>query len=120
MDKTSSDVYATLSEHMTYGKQVALSLRGGQVVGSFRTHDVIVPTALEARVDMSQALVRGVVCPDTGEWMDRSVNLSDIETVRHESALFRYSAEPGFSTRNPIPEGWVRVGTCPREPRPLR
>jgi hypothetical protein len=62
---------------------------------------------------MSQALVRGMIWLDRGDRIDRLISLQDIETVREERFAARYFADTGFSKRNPIPEGWVRVGNCP-------
>ena len=120
MDKTSSDAYATLAACMTLGKHVSLRLRGGETVAKYRCYDVIAPTGFEIHVDMSEAVLRGIVWTDREERIDRHVRLPDLETVREENLSFRYVGEAEFSNRNPIPEGWVRVGSCPLQPRPAR
>ena len=111
MDKISSDLYATLMACMTHGRPVTLGLQAGEIVTGYRSHDVIAPRGFEFHVDMSQAVLRGIIWLDHGEEIDRLVSLGDIETVREERFVLRYFIDDRFYKRNPIPDGWVRVGS---------
>lgn len=114
MDKTSSD-YATLTACMTRGMHVSLRLYGGETVAKYRSYDIVAPAGFETHTDMAEAVLRGVVWPDGGQ-RDRLITLRDIEAVREERAGLRYLSDDRFYKRNPIPEGWVRVGNSPPGP----
>ena len=111
------DTYTMLTTCMARGAHVELTLRGGETVGRFRTHDIIAPQGLQIRPDMSGALVRGIVSPDHGERRDRAIKLRDIEEVRDEHLALPYFADAGFSRRHSVPARWARLAICPSGPK---
>ena len=115
MDKTWSDTYAKLTHCMTHGVHVSLRLQGGETIAKYRSYDIVAPAGFEIHIDMAEAVVRGIVWPDGGQ-RDRLITLRDIEAVREERFPLRYLSDDRFYKRNPIPEGWVRVGNCPPGP----
>ena len=115
MDKASLEAYATLTACMTRGLHVSLRLRDGQTVAKYRSYDIVAPSGLDVHIDMAEAVVRGIVWPDGGQ-RDRLITLRDIEAVREERLVARYLSDDRFYERNPIPDGWVRVGNCPPGP----
>jgi hypothetical protein len=111
MDKISSDLNVTLMACMTRGRPVTLGLQTGEIITGYRSHDVIAPMGVEFHTDMSRAVLRGIIWLDHGEEIDRLISLGGIETVREERFVLRYFIDDRFYKRNPIPDGWVRVGS---------
>jgi hypothetical protein len=115
MEKAWLEAYATLTACITRGIHVSVRLRDGETVAKYRAYDIVAPRGVAVHIDMSQAVLRGIVWADRGRQVDRFITIRDIETVREERVASRYFADDGFSEHNPIPEGWVRVVNC-REP----
>ena len=112
MDKSSSDAYATLTACIARGIHVTVGLLAGEMVMGYRSNDVIAPVRFEVYIDMSKAILRGIVWPYHGEPADRLIRLPGIKTVLEDRLAFRYFSDAGLSQRNPITEGWVRVASC--------
>lgn len=100
-----SQVYETLVKCMTSAAHLELTLQNGEQVGRFRVHDIIAPTE---KLRFDESVVRGIVWPEHGPQLDRSIPLSDIVSVQDEH-LLPYIPVPEFFNRNPLPDGWVKV-----------
>ena len=120
MDKAWSDLYATLMGCMTHGQPVTLGLQAGEIITGYRSHDVIAPQGFEFHVDMSKAVLRGIISSDQEEGMERLIGLRDIQTVRQERSVLRYFIDDRFYKRNPIPDGWVRIASVRVGSWPIR
>ena len=80
-----STVYNTFVDCMRRGASVRLTLRNGEVVDRFRTHDIIAPKGpLQLLPDMGKAKVRGVSRPDREASVHGTFSLRDIVLVEDE------------------------------------
>jgi hypothetical protein len=105
-----STVYNTFVDCMRRGASVRLTLRNGEVVDRFRTHDIIAPTGpLQLLPDMGKAKVRGVSRPDHEASVHSTFSLHDIVLVEDERLALPYMVPPAFPKQFPPPDGWERV-----------
>ncbi|CAL1238899.1 hypothetical protein [Candidatus Methylocalor cossyra] len=85
---------------------VHLLLKDGSLVRGFRPHDLIVRGPVERGI----LVVRGMVDPGGGQSpKDRSLPLGDIGGVFSAGPRHRFTPDPSFLLRNPVPRGWTAL-----------